>query len=154
MGSTLFLGDEGLFVCHAVGDQREADSDNSFSDEVHFRDFLFFVIDNFVFFCGFKLSRHKSKSNVIQESLFLDAIYVEESFEQLENVGKEVNCHDLVFKFAGQSFQVLIFVVETSESILSPKVIEVIFNLSSQGLRQRDVVCKSGEENQPVVQVT
>ena len=86
----LSQGDSMRF-CGASICQAESDSNRSIMDKVHLWYLIFLVIDDPIFFSGFKFSWHKPKSNIIKESCFVVCSRVEESLMLLENVGKEVN---------------------------------------------------------------
>ena len=60
-----FLGSFVLSLGDTVSDQRVADVDGSIKNEVHFRDFIFFIIDDPVFVCCHKSSWHEAESNIV-----------------------------------------------------------------------------------------
>ena len=121
-----------LFVKDTICNQTKSNSDDTFSDEVHFKNFFFFVVDNLIFRCWLKLSRHEAESTVVKESMgVVHRLDVEETFEGFKNIGKQIDGHDLIFNFSWKGLEILIISVKASKSVLSPVVTKISFNLSS-----------------------
>ena len=79
---------------------------------------------------------------------------VEESLKLLENVGKQIDCHDLVLDLSWQSIKVLVISIQACQPVLRPVVAKVGLDLCRERLWQRLTVCESRQQDQPVVQIT
>lgn len=77
-----------LLLTIAIADKTESDTHSAFSDEVHLRYFLFFIIDHLVFFAWFKYPGHEPEGNCVQEASVVDFIDHKESSKLFEQICK------------------------------------------------------------------
>lgn len=86
-------------LCGASISETESDSNGTLMDKIHLWHFILLVVDDPIFFRGFKSARHKPKSYVVQKPCLVVCTCVEESLMLLKDVGKEINRHNLVLNF-------------------------------------------------------
>ena len=107
-----------------------SDADLALSDEVHFQDLLFFVVDYILVLFLAEVSWFQAKCNVVQELAFLILLWVEEEAEVVEHIIEQVVHDDASFDRARQSVDEVIVFLYLGQTVVSPVVFEVLVNLS------------------------
>lgn len=122
-----------LVLCVHLGLEEVPNRDQTFEAEVHLRNFILLIIDNFI--VGVHLWIEKSWQeavrNIIQELLLSRRILggLEEEFEVFEDVLEQIICHKLPLHGLGQFIQSVRVLVNRSQSVVSPEVVEMLRNL-------------------------
>lgn len=139
---------------NTVGNKTKPDTYGTLSEEIHLRYFILFIVYHAVFISWLKLSGKEPECYVIQKPCLLHTFHLEEILKFVEDIGEQVDSHDLVLKLVGKVLQVLLVRIETLKPVVCPEVSEVLLNLLSNGLLQPWVVGKPRELDHPVVKVT
>jgi hypothetical protein len=148
------LADVLLLLGDAVGHQAEADADGSLLEEVHLFNFIFFIVDEAVFFCCLKVPWEEPECNIIEKLRFNESVNIKELLKLIngEQVLEKINCQDLILKLEWQSFDIIDFIIgQTLEPVMCPEVLEVLLYLLRQGLVDTWAVGKSRQNHHPVV---
>ena len=99
-------------------------------DEVHLEDLFFFVIDDILFFLVAEVAWFKSKGHIVQEFTLLVLLRIKEEPEVVEDVIEEIVNDDTALDLSWESIDELIVLLDLTESIVSPKVFEMLIDLA------------------------
>ena len=105
-------------------------ANSSTQDEVHLEDLFFFVIDDILFFLVAKVARFESKGHIVQEFTLLVLLGIKEEPEVVEDVIEEIVNDDTALDLSWESIDELIVLLDLTESIVSPKVFEMLIDLA------------------------
>ena len=130
-----------------------ADADCATDDEVHLEDFLLFVVDHVLVFLLAEVAGLQAKGNVIQEFAVLILLGLEEESEVVEDVIEQVVDNDAAFDRARQRVDELVVLLNLTETIVSPVVLEVLVDLAIEGVGKSTVVTEASQEGHPVVKL-
>ena len=123
----------------------------AFQAEIHFWNFWFFVVKNFIIrVLWIKVPRHKPERNVVEKLWLFMIVSLKEMLENMEDIFKQITSHQSSLHWFGQLIQRVIMLIDWGESIILPKVCKMRFNLIIQALREWFVSCESSEQGHPV----
>lgn len=127
-------------------------ADKSIQNEVHLKDLLFFVIDNIFFLLLAEMTRFKAEGDIVEELAILVRLRVEEETEVVEYVIKKVVHDNASLYLPWKCIDELIVFLNLTESVILPKVLEVLINLAIQTVWQR-FVSEPCQKGHPIVQI-
>lgn len=139
-----------LFLRKLLGHLIVADSNRAFCDEVHVSDLVFFIQNQFVFFC--EDHWFETEANLIEELCVLLFCGLEEGPEPVDDVVEDVVEHQVVSHFLWALIEILVVYLKTTQSIVSPVVRPMPIYLVNQSLRQR-LTCEPDQEGHPIREV-
>lgn len=93
----LLFGDAVASASDTVSDQRESNADETVLNEIHFRDFHIFIVDNFIVLSWVKIPWNKSVRDVTQQTTVPESFLVKEAPLLSEDVREQEFGTDLIF---------------------------------------------------------
>jgi len=120
-----------------------ANTNSATNDEVHLKDFLFFVVDYILVLLLRELSWSEAKGHIVEELAVLVLLWVEEESEVVEDVIEQVVDNDATLDRLWQHVDELVVLLHLTQSIVKPVVFKVLVNLLVQRVWQWLVVSES-----------
>jgi hypothetical protein len=139
-------------VIYPLGESIDGDPYFALLDEIHFSDFLIFLVYDLVHGVGgVKSSWKEPECEFAEEPLVCPQVPREESVVLAENVRKQVVAHDPVNDGLGQDGELLVLQQEVG-SVLTPEVLLVLGDVVHEAHPQWLARVESFKRNEPDVQ--
>ena len=125
----------------------------SANDEVHFKDFVFFVVD-YVFILAFcEMTRLQAISNVVKELAVFVLLRIEEKPEVIKNIIEKIVHNYSSLYTSRQWIDELVIFLYLTQSVVWPEVFKVLVDLAVKAVGEGLVFSEPSEESHPIVQL-
>lgn len=105
-------------------------ADCSANDKIHFKNFVFFIVNNIFFLSLSEMARFESVGNVVEKLAVFVLLRVEEKSEVVKNIIKQVVNYDSSLNAPWQWIDELIVLLNLAKSIVGPKIFEMLVDLA------------------------
>jgi len=104
----------------------------SANDKVHLQNFVFFIVNHIFFMFLSKMTRIKPISNIVKKLAVFILLWIEEKSKVVKDVIKQVVHYNASLNTSWERIHKLVIFLNLAQSIVGPKVFEVLVNLPVQ----------------------